>query len=81
MRNVSDYLLRLQFRVKIFRALQVTVLQPKLVKLVGIPGDVSYDERIYRVSFDLGEVPVADRIVLEVLSPAGHRLTRFHLDM
>jgi hypothetical protein len=52
-----------------------------MVKLVGMPMDVPYDERIYRVSFDLGEVPLADRIVLEVLSPREERLTRFHLDM
>ena len=81
MQNVNEYLLGLQFRIKIFRELDVTVLQPKAVKLIGIPSDVAYDERIYRVSFDLGEVPVADRIVLEVLSPAGDRLARFHLDM
>lgn len=79
--NLNDYLLQLQFRIKIFRGLEATGLQPKIVKLIGMPSDVPYDERIYRISFDLGEVPVADRVVLEVLSPAGDRLARFHLDM
>jgi hypothetical protein len=79
--TVNDYLLHLQFRVKIFRALHFRELAPKIVEIIGMPPDVPCDERIFRVSFDLGEVPVADRIVLEVLSPAGDRLTRFHLDM
>jgi hypothetical protein len=79
--NVNEYLLNLRFRVKIFRALHVTVLEPKAVKIVGVPFDVPYDERIFRLSFDLGDVPVDDRIILEVLSPDGERLTRFHLDM
>jgi hypothetical protein len=77
----NDYLLNLRFRLKIFRGLQTTVLEPKLVKLVGMPLDIRYDERIYRLSFDLGEVPLADRVVLEVLSPSEERLTRFHLDL
>jgi hypothetical protein len=51
------------------------------VSVVGVPLDVSYDERIYRVAFDLGDVSMGERIVLEVLSPEGERLTRFHLDM
>jgi hypothetical protein len=79
--DLNNYLLQLQFRIKIFHALQVAVVEPTNVKLIGIPGDVPYDERIYRMSFDLGDVPVTNRIVLEVLSPAGDRLTRFHLDM
>ncbi len=77
----NDYLLNLNFRVRIFHGLQVTVLEPRVVKLIGMPLDVPYDERVYRVSFDLGEVPTTDRIVLEVLSPEGERLTKFHLDL
>jgi hypothetical protein len=79
--DVNDFLLNLQYRVKIFHALRVKVVQPRLVKLIGVPTQVPYDECIYRVCFDLGEVPVGDRIVLEVLSPDGERLTKFHLDM
>ena len=79
--NLDDFLLSLRFRVKIFHGLQATVLEPKIIKLIGVPADVPYDERIFRLSFDLGEVPVEDRIVLEVLSPEGERLTKFHLDM
>ena len=79
--DFNEFLLNLRFRLKVFRGLDITELEPKMVKLVGMPMDVPYDERIYRVSFDLGEVPLADRIVLEVLSPREERLTRFHLDM
>ena len=76
--DASQFVTRLRFRVKIFRALHVTALEPKIIRTLGIAGS---GERVYRLGFDLGEVPLADRIVLEVLSPAGERLSRFHLDM
>lgn len=78
MGDANQFVLQLRFRVKIFHALHVTVLEPKIVKVMRIAGS---DERVYRLGFDLGEVPLADRIVLEVLSPAGERLVKFHLDM
>jgi len=31
--------------------------------------------------FDLGNVPIEDRVVLEVLAPSGERLCKFHLDL
>jgi hypothetical protein len=79
--DLEQYLLRLRFRLKVFRGLHQRVLQPESVTLVGMPADVAYDERVYRVNFRLGEVPVSDRLVFEVLSPKGDRLSRFHLDL
>ena len=76
--DASHYLMDLRFRVKIFHALHFTVLEPKLIRVLGIPGA---RERVYRLGFDLGDVPLDHRIVLEVLSPAGERLSKFHLDM
>ncbi|MFB3815312.1 MAG: hypothetical protein ACE14L_14495 [Terriglobales bacterium] len=82
--NVSDMnalLLQLGFRLKIFHGLEVTTVNPQAVDMIGMPADVPYDERIYRLSFVLPrEVPIEDRIVLEVLSPAGGRLCKFHLE-
>ncbi len=78
---VNDYLLHLKFRVKIFHGLRETIIEPENVALIGVPADVSYDERIYRASFDLPTVPIEDRIVLEVLAPHGERLCKFHLDL
>ena len=54
---------------------------PVSVQLIGVPQDVPYDERVYRVTFDVGDLLVTDRCVLMVLSPDGERLTRFHFNL
>jgi len=76
---VNEYLLGLKFRLVIFHGLEARVLEPAAMKLIGVPADVPYDERIYRVSFNLGQVPVEDRMVLEVLDPDGNRVSKFPL--
>ncbi len=78
--SVNSYLMSLRFRLKIFRGLQYSVLEPKMVRMIGVPADVPYDERIYRVSFKLPEVPLDERLMLEVLSPSGERVSKFHLE-
>jgi len=78
--EIDEYLLGLKFRLKIFHGIDAKVLEPKAVKLVGVPADMPYDERVYQVSFKLENVPVDDRLVLEVLSPEGHRISKFHLE-
>jgi hypothetical protein len=80
-RPVGDYLLNLKFRLKIFRGLESQALEPHAVRLIGVPADVPFDERIYRVSFQLGKVSVNDRLVLEVLDADGNRVSRFHLEV
>ncbi len=77
----NAFLLGLRFRLMIFRGLKARTVAASSVKLIGMPADVSYNERIYRLSFDIGHVPVEDRIVLEVLSPTGDRLCKFHLEL
>ena len=79
--TANQYMLGLRFRLRIFRGLQQRVVNPSTVKMIGMPADVAYDERVYRVSFQVGELPITDRVVLEVLSPGGKRLSRFHLDL
>jgi hypothetical protein len=79
--DLNSFLLGLHFRLKSFRGLQMTESDPTSVKLIGVPADVPYQERVYRVSFDTGEFPVSDRLVMEVLSPKGQLLTRFHLEL
>jgi hypothetical protein len=78
---LNDYLLNLNFRLKIFRGLKVTELAPASVRMIGMPADVPQEERVYRVGFELADVPTRDRIVLEVLSPQGERVCKFHLDL
>jgi hypothetical protein len=49
--------------------------------MIGVPSDISYDERIYRVTFNLNQMPITDRFVLEVRSPEGNRMAKFHFDL
>jgi hypothetical protein len=79
--STNDYLLNLRFRLKIFHGLRQTLVMPESTAMIGVPADIAYDERIYRVSFDLDEVSTDDRVVLEVLAPSGERLCKFHLDL
>lgn len=79
--SLNDFMTKLRFRVAIFEGLNKRIIEPENVANLGMPDDVSYDERVYRVGFDIGQrVPVEDRIVLEVLSPTGERIGRFHLE-
>jgi hypothetical protein len=77
----NQYLLSLRFQLKIFHGLEETAVQPQSLELIGVPADVAYDERIYRIRFALPNVPATDRIVLEVLAPEGQRICKFHLDL
>ncbi len=79
--DLNDYLLRLHFRMRVFHGLHVKVVEPSEVRVIGVPADVPYNERIYKVSFRLPRVPVTDRMLLEVLSPEGERLARFHFEL
>jgi hypothetical protein len=47
------------------------------VTLIGVPAEIAYDERVFRVSFDVGQIPVSDRVILEVTSPEGEGVTHF----
>jgi hypothetical protein len=78
--ELNDYLLHLKFRLKVFHGIEAKVFHPKVVKLIGVPADMPYDERVYQLSFKLENVPVDDRVVLEVLSPEGNRISKFHLE-
>lgn len=78
--DMNLYLAGLRFRLRIFHGLSMRVVQPENVEMIGVPADVAYNERIYRVAFHAGRIPMSDRIVLEVLSPQGQRISRFHLD-
>ena len=79
--DLNDLLTKLHFRLKIFHALEYHYIKPTFVEEVGLPKDVPYDERIYRIGFDLGKIPIEDRVVMEVFSPTGERLCKFHLDL
>jgi hypothetical protein len=74
----EDLLLKLKFRLRVYHGLQVRQIMPVSVQMIGVPADVPYNERVYRVNFSVNSLPVADRCMLEVLSPEGKRLTKFY---
>lgn len=78
---LNNFLLNLRFRMLVFRGLDMMRVEPNNIKMIGMPADVPYNERIYGITFDLPRaVSTDERIVLEVLSPSGARLCKFHLD-
>jgi hypothetical protein len=79
-KSVDDFLLDLRFTVQIFRGMQMREVNPIRQWMIGVPADESFDERIYRASFELGDIRPDDRIVLLVTDGSGTRLTKFHLE-
>lgn len=79
--DLNRYLLGLRFKLKVFRGLDYREIAPQQTEQVGVPSDVPYRERIYRVIFPLDDVSVEERILLEVYDSSGERLTRFHLEL
>ncbi len=77
----QEFLLNLRFPLKVHDGLNVREIQPESVEMIGVPSDISYDERVYRVTFNLDKMPITDRFVLEVRSPEGHRMAKFHFDL
>jgi hypothetical protein len=73
----QDLLLKLKFRLKIYDGLDVHEVVPDSVTGLGVPAEIASDERIFRVSFDVGQIPVTDRVILEVTSPEGEDITHF----
>jgi len=77
--DAADLRDHLRFQLMIFDGLKATVLEPKEVQMLGVPLDVPYNERIYKVTFGLPDVSVQRRMKLLILDPQGNRLTNFQL--
>jgi hypothetical protein len=72
-----ELLLKLKFRVRDYHGLESREIVPESIEMIGMPADVPYDERVYRINMNVGNLPVSDRLVIDVLSPQGERLTHF----
>ena len=72
-----ELLLKLKFRVKAYHGLEMREITPESVEMIGIPAEIPYDERVYRVGINIGDMAVTDRFVIEVISPEGELLTHF----
>jgi hypothetical protein len=73
----EELLARLRFRMRAYDGIHVREVEPESVQIIGLPADVPYDERIYRVQFAVKGLPITDRLVLDVLTPEGAQLTHF----
>jgi hypothetical protein len=69
------------FRLRIYKGLEYRMVEPESVKMIGMPNDVPYNERIYMVDFPLKNVPIEDRLMIEVLDPHNQRLAKFTISM
>jgi hypothetical protein len=72
-----ELLLKLKFRVRDYHGLESREIVPESIEMIGMPADVPYDERVYRINMNVGNLPISDRLVIDVLSPQGERLTHF----
>lgn len=79
--DLNQYLLGLTFKLRAYHGINVRDLTATKVQLLGPPAKVPYDARSYRVAFTLDKVSVEDRLVLELWSPDGQRLAKFHLEL
>jgi hypothetical protein len=80
-KDLNSYLLGFRFELKAFHGISSKIVQPQAVEMIGMPADITYDERIYLARFDLSQFPVDDRLVFEVFDPNGTRVARFHLEL
>lgn len=78
----SQLLVKLRFRLKAYDGLHVRVIEPESTSMIGVPADIPYDERVYRINFTLaGNEPPTERFVLEVIAPEGERMARLHFSL
>src|SRR5437879_216196 len=71
----------LHFRLKVFRGIDSRHIEPVEAKMIGVPAEVPFGERIYRIAFTLPDIPVDNRMVLEVLDDSGNRIAKFPLQL
>src|SRR4051812_1307455 len=79
--DLNQYLLGLTFKLRAYHGINARDLTATKVQLLGPPAKVPYDARSYRVAFNLDKVSIEDRLVLELWSPDGQRLAKFHLEL
>jgi hypothetical protein len=73
----QELLLNLKFRIRAYNALEVHEIVPESVEMIGMPADVPYDERVYRINLNNVDLPITARLVVEILTPQGELLTHF----
>lgn len=72
-----DLLLNLKFRIRAYNGLENHEIVPESVEMIGMPADVPYDERVYRINLNKVDLPITARLVVEIRTPQGELLTHF----
>jgi hypothetical protein len=73
----QQLLLKLKFRIRAYNGLEVREIEPQSIEMIGMPAEVPYDERVYRININAAKLPITDRLVVEIYSPQGELLTHF----
>jgi len=79
--GLNQYLLGITFNLRAYHGITARDLKPTRIQMIGPPATVPYDARSFLVHFDLDKVRIEDRLVLELWSPDGQRLAKFHLEL
>jgi hypothetical protein len=72
-----ELLLNLKFRIRAYNGLEAHEIVPESVEMIGMPADVPYDERVYRINVNNVDLPITARLVVEILTPQGGLITHF----
>jgi hypothetical protein len=70
-----------RFRLRVYKGLEYSVIEPQSVRMIGVPKEMPYNERIYMVDFPMKNVPIEDRLMIEVLDPSDKRMAKFSISM
>jgi hypothetical protein len=73
----QELLLNLKFRIRAYNGLESHEIVPESVEMIGMPADVPYDERVYRINVNNVDLPITARLVVEIRTPQGELLTHF----
>ena len=78
----DEFQSNLRFQLKLFDGLKAEVLEPAEAKMIGVPKNIPYEERIYSVTFKLPrEVPAHERLKLEVYDRNGTQIAKFQVQL
>jgi hypothetical protein len=72
-----ELLLNLKFRIRAYNGLEAHEMAVESVEMIGMPADVPYDERVYRINLNNMDLPITARLVVEILTPQGELITHF----
>ncbi len=51
----QQLLLKLKFRIRAYNALEVREIEPQSIEMIGMPAEVPYDERVYRININAAQ--------------------------